>query len=130
AQAQGVRLQILGDLPAFREQGRNAAVWVDLGERLKDVVVRNLGNRRGGTRGRVEHRRLQRQRQIDRVLLRLRQAVKRQKRGQCAQGARRQQAAAIDHVVRSPNVVSMDRKEVPQRVSTVSLLGHKEIRFL
>ena len=60
AQAQGVGLEVGRHLPALGQQRRHTAVGIDLGERLEDVVVNDLGNGRGGTGGRVQPRWFQR----------------------------------------------------------------------
>jgi hypothetical protein len=84
AQLEGVGLEVGRDLPALGQQRRDTAVGVDLGERLEDVVVNDLGNGRGGTGGRVQPRRFQRHGQHHRVLAVLARAPQGAARGTAA----------------------------------------------
>ena len=52
AQLERIGLQVGRDFPAFGEQWRNRAVFLDLGQRLVNIVERDFGDRRGGRGGR------------------------------------------------------------------------------
>ena len=77
AELECIGLQVGRRLPTLGEQGRHRTVLVDLGQRLIEVIERNLGDRCGGRVGGIEPRRLQRHAHDDAVLLALREARQR-----------------------------------------------------
>src|SRR6185312_9797159 len=54
AKLERIGLEVGRSLPALGKQGRDRAVFLDLGQRLIDVVEGDFGDRRRGSGGRVE----------------------------------------------------------------------------
>ena len=96
AQAKGIGLEIGRDFPAFGQQRRDAAVGVDLGQRLKHVVEHDFGNRGSSPGCGVQSWRLQRHGQRDTVFLGLGHGRPGSEQGQAGSRAG-QQGAAIEH---------------------------------
>ena len=98
AQPEGVGLEVGRDLPALGQQGRDAAVGVDLGERLEHVVEHHFADGRGRARRRVQPGGLQHQGQRQRVFLALGPGAQwRKARGGSGggQGAASQEGSAV-----------------------------------